>query len=279
MEDNMTPVRYELWEKVPGSGEYMPYLLHYQPQELHSNGAVLLVPGSGYRWNPSGPVQEGKNVAEFLCGKGINVFVLIYRVMPDGCYPYPILDGRRGMRYVRYHAERFGIDPHKIITLGYSAGGHLCASLVSWHEPLEGEGADEIDRVDYVPDYQALCYPVISFDTSKPYTHRGSVQHLLGEKYRDLADALCFERTAQASVPPTFIFHNFDDASVGVENSLLYACRLRELGASVEMHIYPDGGHGVGFERDHESAQMHNRDWLYRFTEWLVYRGLLQKGE
>lgn len=271
----MTPIRYDLWKTVPNGGEYAPYIEHYIPDNRKTDAAVVLVPGSGYVCNPSIPKQEGENVALYLAEKGINVFVVIYRVGSDGCYPAPILDGRRAMRWVRYNANKFGIDKNKLITLGYSAGGHLCASLVSFHGALVGEGVDEIDNESYIPDYQALCYPVISFDTENKYTHAGSVRHLLGDEYKDLIPEMCFERSAQAPIPPTFIFHNFDDKSVGVENSLLYACRLRQLGASVEMHVYPDGGHGVGYGRDTLPENEHNKDWLYRFTDWLNYKKLL----
>lgn len=265
--------RIQLWKEAPIDGDYAPYIEHYIPNDVKTDAAVVLMPGSAYFWSPDIPKNEGENVAKYLADKGINVFVVIYRVSAD-CYPHPILDGRRAMRLIRYNAEKFGIDKNKLITLGYSAGGHLCASLVSYHEALEGEGADEADNESYVPNYQALCYPVISFDTEKSYTHCGSVENLLGEKYAHLAPLMSFEKTACAPVPPTFLFHNFDDPAVGVENSLLYAKRLRELGASVEMHIYPDGGHGVGYERDREAANEHNKDWLCRFVEWLKYKGL-----
>lgn len=264
-----------MWEKAPMDGQYTPYILHFKPVNCKSDAAVVLVPGSGYVCNPANPKQEGENVANYLAAQGINVFVVIYRVGSDGCYPAPILDGRRGMRWVRYNAAKFGIDPQKLITLGYSAGGHLCASLVSFHDKLEGEGIDEIDKLSYVPNYQALCYPVISFDTDNKYTHAGSVWHLLGEAQKGLIPMMCFEKSAEAPIPPTFIFHNFDDSAVGVENSLLYACRLRQLGASVEMHIYPDGGHGVGYGMNTLPANEHNKDWLYRLVEWLKYKGLL----
>ena len=270
----MTPVRYELWKKAPANGDYEPYILHYSPAVRKTDAAVLLVPGSGYRANPSKPQQEGDRVARYLTDEGIEVFMLVYRV-GDGCYPAPILDARRAMRMVRYKAKDFGIDPHKIIPLGYSAGGHLCASLVGFLDPVEGEGADEMDKEDFVPDYQALCYPVISFDVTKSYTHKGSVSSLLGEDYVDLADAMSFETAQDKKVPPTFLFHNFDDKCVGVENTLLYACKLRELGTSVEMHVYPDGGHGVGLAIDDSRSSLHNKDWLVRFVEWLKYNDLL----
>jgi acetyl esterase/lipase len=268
------PIQYDIWKKRQGNCEYEPNILHYEPEERRSDGAVVLIPGSGYKHKPIAK-QEAINTAEALCKSGITVFVVLYRIFDGGCYPYPLLDGRRAMRWVRYNAKKFNIDPTKLIALGFSAGGHLCVSLTSHNALLEGEGVDEIDELDYKPNYQALCYPVISFDVTKPYTHQGSVAALLGEKFKDLTEAMSFENTA-VSAPPTFIFHNFDDASVGVQNSLLYACKLRELGVSVEMHVYPDGGHGVGFEIDDKPSTLHNRDWLYRFIKWLEYNGLLK---
>lgn len=271
----MMPIRYDLWEKnLPAGGSYAPYIMHYEPRERRTDAAVLLVPGSGYINNPAIPRQEGEAVAEYLCDRGIAVFILIYRVSASGCYPYVLNDGRRAVRFLRYRAKDFDIDPTRIVTLGYSAGGHLCASLVGYHEALDGEGVDDMDKVDYVPNYQALCYPVISFDTAKDYTHKGSVSSLLGEKYASLAPAMSFETSQTGKVPPTFLFHNFDDKSVGVENSFLYAMRLRELGTPVEMHIYPDGGHGVGLAMDEKPSSLHNRDWLPRFVNWLRYNGL-----
>ncbi len=271
----MEPIRYELWKSAPAEGDYAPYIMHYKPEMKKTDAAIFLIPGSAYCIDPSRPVQEGDRVARYLCERGISVFILIYRVFKKEGFPLPLLDGRRGMRLIRHRAAEFGIDPKKIVSLGYSAGGHLAASLIGYHEPMDGEGADEIDREDYRPNYQALCYPVISLDKSHHYTNKGSANALLGEKYESLTDALSFEVSQTAPVPPTFLFHNFDDACVGVENSLLYAALIRALGAEVEMHIYPHGGHGIGIPREQTPAMLHNRDWIEQLLRWLGYYSLL----
>ena len=271
----MEPIRYELWDSTPSRGEYAPYIMHYTPDNRRTDAAVLLIPGSAYCIDPSRPVQEGDRVARYLCERGISVFMLIYRVFPEAGFPCPLLDGRRAMRLVRHRAEEFGINPQKIISLGYSAGGHLAASLVGYHEAMEGEGVDEIDREDYRPNYQALCYPVISFDTTKTYTNVSSVKALLGTTYAHLTKALSFDESQAEKAPPTFIFHNFDDTCVGVENSLLYAAKLRALGTEVEMHIYPHGGHGIGLPLEERADLLHARDWLPQFLRWLAYYGLM----
>ncbi len=270
----MAPIRFTLWENAPERGDYAPYIEYYKPEVCKASGSVLLIPGSGYAVNPSRPVQEGERVARYLCERGIPVFVLIYRVFPEAGFPCPLLDGRRAMRLVRYRAKEFGIDPEKIVSLGYSAGGHLAASLIGYHAPLEGEGVDEIDNEDYRPNFQALCYPVISLDTEKPYTHMGSAKALLGEKYAAFEKVLSFEQTQTAPVPPTFLFHNFDDTCVSVDNTLQYASRLHALGAEVEMHIYPHGNHGIGLPLDDTPAMLHNRDWIAQFLRWMAYQSL-----
>ena len=264
-----------LWTVTPGTTEsVVPYLVHYMPDEAKTTAAVLIIPGSGYFHLPSNPVQEGARVAEYLCREGMHVFVLIYRVAPDA-YPDPLLDGRRAMRYIRYHAAKLGIDKGRICTLGYSAGGHLASTLTGYRAPLAGEGADEIDREAYAPDLQALCYPVISLDCSKPYTHKGSAQYLLLDRYDELYASLCMDTAAEGTLPPTFLYHNFDDASVGVENSLLYAARLKALGASVEMHIYPHGGHGIGLPNVPRHDLDHDKAWIGLYVAWLRYNAFL----
>ena len=271
----MEPIRYELWKNAPERGAYAPYIMHYKPEDKKTDASIFLIPGSGYAIDPSRPIQEGDRVARYLVDLGLNVFVLIYRVFGTEGFPCPLLDGRRGMRLVRHRAKEFGIDPERIVSIGYSAGGHLAASLVGYHEPMEGEGVDEIDGEDYRPNFQALCYPVISLDPEVSYTHIGSGKALLGEKYAHHAKTLSFEITQEEKAPTTFLFHNFDDTCVRVENTLLYACRLKALGTEVEMHVYPHSGHGIGLPLEERADLMHARDWLTQFVRWLGYYGLL----
>ncbi len=270
----MEPIRYELWESAPDKGDYAPYIMHYKPDTKKTDAAIFLIPGSAYCVNPSRPVQEGDRVARHLADWGIGVFVLIYRVFPTEGFPCPLLDGRRGMRILRHRAKEFGINANRIVSLGYSAGGHLAASLIGFQAPLEGEGVDEIDTADHRPNYQALCYPVISLDKQYSYTNKGSATALLGEKYAHLTKILSFDESQTDKAPPTFIFHNFDDTCVGIENSLLYAARLRALGTDVEMHIYPHGNHGIGISLEQTPAMLHNQDWILQFKRWLSYYGL-----
>lgn len=259
-----------LWDVIPGTANTKPYLMYYKPESKVTNGAVLIVPGSGYAVSPSKSPQEGDRVARYLCEKGITVFVLEYRVAPD-VYPLPLLDGRRAMRYIRHRSNEFGIDKNKICAMGYSAGGHLTASLTSYLETFDYEGEDDIDKESFIPNLQVLCYPVISMDLGLYYTHKGSSKYLLDGRYEEFKDDLSFENSQVENIPPTFIWHNFDDSCVNVVNSLRYAENLRRNGVSVEMHIFPDGGHGIGLPIEDRKDLNHNRKWIELLSHWLEY--------
>lgn len=266
----MNILKYNLWEKVPGTTNTKTYIIHYIPVEKKNSWSILIIPGSGYRVSPSKAPQEGDRVARYLCEKGINVFVLEYRVAPD-FFPLPLLDGRRAMRYIRYYSDAFGIDKNKIVAMGYSAGGHLTAALTSYLEKLDFEDIDDIDKECFVPDLQVLCYPVISLDQEVYYTHKSSSRYLLNDRYEELKDSLCLEHSQAENIPPTFIWHNFDDKSVNVVNSLKYAESLRQKGTSVEMHIFPHGGHGIGLPIEDRKDYNHNRIWIDLMLNWIEY--------
>lgn len=267
----MRILRYELWENVPGTVHTRPYLVRYVPDTPKTVGCILILPGSGYCNSPSRAPQEGDRVARYLCGKGIPVFVLEYRVFPD-IYPFPILDGRRAVRYIRYKSDEFGINREKIAVMGYSSGGHLAASLSCYLEKIEYENLDGVDRESFIPNLQILCYPVISLDPENAYTHAGSVKNLLAERYQELKDCLSPEKSGEKEIPPAFIWHNFDDSSVSVLNSFRYAENLLKKKVSVEMHIFPEGDHGIGFPVEDRKDYNHDRQWMELMLRWLVYQ-------
>ena len=120
-------------------------------------GAIVICPGGAYRLRVA---HEGKNYAEFLTEHGYTSFVLDYRVAPHK-FPLPLLDARRAIRFVRFYADKYGIDKNKIAIMGSSAGRHLAAMTATYYEPIEFENIDEIDKEDFIPNAQILCYPVI----------------------------------------------------------------------------------------------------------------------
>ncbi len=264
---------FPLWDKTPGFCEVVPTITYYKPDHALSNAAIVIFPGGGYTQLAE---HEGKGYAEFLANSGIAAFVVAYRKHPHH-FPLPLLDARRGVRFVRYHAEKFGIDKNKVAVMGSSAGGHLAALTSTYTAPIEFEGADAIDTEAFLPDKQILCYPVINL-YDKNYAHIGSGDHLIGVPYAESNDAVRrMELTptllANQATPEAFIWHTFEDAGVNVKNSLEYATRLRDYGIATELHVFPHGPHGMGLTNRSNAMENHVAQWSELLIGWLRYIG------
>ena len=258
-----------LWKNTPGLCLETPTLDIYLPENRLSDTAVVILPGGGYGCRAP---HEGEGYARFLNSHGIAAFVCQYRVYPHR-FPLPLLDARRAIRYVRHHSREYGIDPQKVYLMGSSAGGHLTALASTYRGPLEFEGVDKIDKENYLPDGQILCYPVISFH-DLDVTHVGSVQNLLENTDSAIRNILSPDLMADRHTPKAFIWHTFDDAGVDVRNALNYAARLRQVNVPVEMHLYPHGPHGMGLaEQD-----PHVKDWSARLLAWLKYNEITKEN-
>jgi len=251
-----------LWENTPGMCEEIPVLDVYVPENKTSDTAVVILPGGAYTHRA---VHEGKGYAEFLNEHGITAFVCQYRVLPHR-FPLPLIDARRALRYVRYHSEEYGIHKKKVYLMGSSAGGHLTALVSTYHEPIpEMEDLDEIDRESGIPNGQILCYALIALigkDISNPVGGR----NLLGEKHAEMGEELSPHLIAGEKTPKAFIWHTFDDKVVNVINAYEYAKRLRQVGVSTELHVYPDGRHGLGVAAD----VTHTRNWTDELLGWIA---------
>ncbi len=245
-----------------------PMITHYKPEEKSSDWSVVIFAGGAYEMRAD---HEGKGYAEFLCANGINAFVVDYRITP--CYfPAPLQDARRAVRLVRAKAAEFGIDPDKVAAMGSSAGGHLTATLSTYLEPLEGEEVDDLLAVSYLPNAQILCYPVIH--VTEDFGHVLSGQNLLGDQYDALCDTFSLDKQVKENTPPAFIWHTFADDCVPVLNSLEYAKALKAKGISAEMHIFPEGHHGLGLA-DMEDTPMHRHvaQWSGLLLNWIKMLG------
>ena len=229
-----------LWENVPGLCEEAPVLEYYPAKDRKSDATVVICPGGGY-YNRA--QHEGRGYAEFLNSIGMDAFVVEYRCRQHK-FPLPLLDARRAVRYVRANADKYGLRADRIAIMGSSAGGHLAAMASTYFAPIEGEGADALDETDCKPNATILCYPVINI-ADLGITHTGSVANLLGE-HLELAQRLDPSRNVNADTPTAFIWHTSNDGGVNVINSYRYAEALRRANKVCEMHIFPDGPHGLG---------------------------------
>lgn len=273
---------YLLWEKeIPGEidGENKPTITYYAAENKRGEGTVIVFPGGGY--SHLAP-HEGEGYALFLNSVGLDAFVVEYRLKPIH-FPCQLLDARRAVRFVRANAEKFGIDPTKIAVMGSSAGGHLAALVSTYRPSLAGEGMDALDAVDPFPNATVLCYSVITADPA--YSHGGSFRNLLGEENMDLAPSVSPCDLVDEHTPQAFIWHTASDDSVNVVNSYLYATALRKFKIPCEMHIFPDGPHGLGLARDEDMELPHLKKrnwtgdhnyvsrWAGLLSEWLTFIG------
>ena len=246
-----------------------PSLTIFLPNRIpDSRTGVIICPGGSYRGLASN--HEGRQVANYLNSLGITAFVLKYRLGPKYHHPIEIGDAQRAIRMVRSHAADYGISADRIGVMGFSAGGHLASTTGTHFDSGKADDPDPIERAGSRPDFLILGYPVISFTT--PYTHKGSMQNLLGDNPDPkLVQSLSNELQVTAQTPPTFLFHTTEDKTVPVENSVLFYLALRKAGVPAEMHIFEKGPHGVGLSlRDPVLGE-----WPVLLSDWLRQRGLL----
>ena len=201
---------HALWHSLPEG----PTITAYIPQKKISNCAIVILPGGAYFLRAE---HEGKGYAEFFAEHGILSFVVDYRCLNDK-FPIPLMDARRGIQFVRYHADQYGIDPQKIAIMGSSAGGHLAALTCTYEKEHLPDNTDEIDKIDFRPNAQILCYPVIKL-FGKGITHLDSGRNLLGDQYATLAEELSPDLIATEQAPQAFIWHTVRPAYLSGANS------------------------------------------------------------
>lgn len=251
----------------------VPTLSLFLPEKEKANGtAVIIFPGGGY--GHLAIDKEGSKVAEFFNSLGVTAFVLKYRlpsdqIMKDKTYA-PLADAQMAVRKVRESAHNWQLDPEKIGIIGFSAGGHLGASISN---RFDEKITSEKENISARPDFSILIYPVISMGND--ITHEGSRINLLGKTPNDeMVNSFSFEKMVRKNTPPTFLVHATDDHAVPVENSLNYYKALKENNVPVELHIYEKGGHGFGLGREGT-----NSTWPHSLEQWLLQNGYIHEEE
>lgn len=256
-----------LWEGRPTASsptdDFRPILEAYPLSGKATRGAVLICPGGGYTMRAP---HEGKPIADRYNDAGFHAFVVQYRVAPHR-HPAPLLDVSRALRLIRQHAADWHVDPDMVAVCGFSAGGHLTASL-GVHYGLNAVNTGEaLDAVSCRPSALILCYPVI---TARSAAHVGSFTNLLGEAPDpDLLALMSLENHVTADTPPAFLWHTADDPVVPIANSLCFAEALSDHGVPFELHVYPHGAHGLGLA----PGDPHVATWMDLSIEWLQAMG------
>ena len=228
-----------------GKSDYEAMLTGYIPdnimqeQKERMRPAVLILPGGGYEYTSD---REAEPIALEFIRRGVCAFVLRYSIAPAR-FPQALCEALESIAYIRENASEWDIDPDNIAVCGFSAGGHLCASVGTFWNNSILDAYINRSRTVMKPNMLILSYPVI---TSGEYAPRGSFDALLGENQRDESLSLVsLEKQVTADVPPTFIWHTYEDGCVPVQNTMLFANELIAHNVPTEVHIYRRGGHGL----------------------------------
>jgi acetyl esterase/lipase len=249
-----------------------PTLSRYRP-ENPDGSAVILAPGGGYVREYLD--REAGETAQYLAARGVTAFVLRYRLPGEGWQDrpnVPLQDAQRAMRLVRAGAARFGLDPLRVGFMGFSAGGHVSASLATRFGAKVYDAVDGADAIDARPAFCGLLYPVVTMGAG---AHIGSRDHLLGpDPSPDQIAAYSCEKHVSGDAPPAFLCLAADDPLVPpLENSLAMFAAVRAAKVPTEMHVFEEGGHGFGIAR---MAGKPGAVWPDLFMRWGAAHGFFR---
>ena len=229
--------------------------------------AMLVIPGGGYRYVSN---AESDNVAIEYMSNGYSSFVLEYSVAPLS-YPTQLLEACMAMIYIRENAQQLRIHKDRVGAVGFSAGGHICASLGII--PNEKEIVDVLgDKVELArPNAIVLAYPVVSLYDD--ICHKGSADNVTGGN-KDLISRLSLQNRVDKNSAPAFIWATMQDGCVPCENSMVLAMAYKKAGVPFEFHLFERGRHGLCFaNRETENAFYPASAWLEMSYVWLREKG------
>jgi len=241
---------------------------------------ILLCPGGGYR---SVSLREGEPVALQFNAMGYNVAVLTYSVENDAQFPQPLCELALAMAFLKKNFEKYCIDPKRIFTCGFSAGGHLALSLgVYWDKEWLAKKVG-VENELLRPTAQILGYPVVTDDPE--YSHLGSILRATGGlSAEEITDMLALEKHVSENTPPTFLWTTAMDGTVPYKNSLLLANALEKHQIPQEFHLFGWGPHGASLctpviqsiknlEKSAAASHVnaHNAVWVRLCHEWLQF--------
>jgi len=242
----------------------IPTMTVYSPKGANTGAAVIVFPGGGYQILAID--LEGTEICDWLASRGITAVLLKYRVpnhgpswdQECGCNrdtrsSMALEDAQRAISLVRHRAAEWHVDPRKIGVIGFSAGGHLVASVSTRFGHRAYSGVDEADRESCRPDFAVALYPGHMLQYRNPTQHK--------------------ELRVPRDTSPTFIVQAENDNVDAVANSLVYYDALKNAGVPVELHLYAEGGHAFGLRPTRHPIT----EWPRLAEAWLHTIGVISK--
>lgn len=230
--------------------------------------AIVVFPGGGYtHLSP----REAEPIAMKFWEAGFQAFVLRYSINEHAAFPNALVDASRAVSLVRERAGEYNVDPARVFVIGFSAGGHLAATLGTMYDkpcaafPGMKPGSNR-------PDGMILSYAPTSVET----------EHIAQSFMRTVGRDLTLEELRGYSpdhlvtkdTPPAYIWHTFADPVVPVEHSLRMADALAAAGVPFEMHIFPAGPHGLSlaneltFSQNEKLIVPEAQQWIDEAAAW-----------
>jgi acetyl esterase/lipase len=240
------------------------------PKSENRGTTVIICPGGGYE--RLSHIYNGFNFAKWFNSKGINVFVLLYRLphqqdLRDRQLG-PLTDVQRAVRIVRANADKWNLSKENIGVMGISAGGHAVTTLATHLNDVSAI-KDSLDKTTYLPNFTILLSPVV---TMGKYAHLGSRRNFLGgDTTAAMIKKYSNELQVTSATPPAFIVHAQNDSTVNVRNSVLYYSALIDKNVQASIHVFPQGGHGIGLVDNPGSTDL----WLDLLYLWLKEKGFV----
>ena len=228
--------------------------------------AILVIPGGGYRQVCSD--REGEPIAMAFMPYGYNAFVLHYSVDRKAPFPQQLIEVALAIKHIKDNAKEYDLDPEELFVVGFSAGGHLCASAgILWKLPEIYEAVDMPYGYNKPKGIMPI-YPVVSGDPA--FGHQGSIKNLwcCDEPSDEQREQVSLERYVDADSAPAFIVHSQHDQIVNVRNSFVLAQAYAEAGVDFDMHIFSHIPHGAGL--GNEITWHGHPEFVHpAFSEWV----------
>jgi acetyl esterase/lipase len=244
----------EKWNMSKGSGKVQSVVnihnpsieVHLAPPDKANGVAILVIAGGGN--NTCNIGNEGVDIADWLNSIGISAFIERYRLRPYDSTVDALADTQRSVRIIRAHAKEWNVDPKRVGTMGFSAGGEQSAWLELKFDEGNAQAADPIEHESCRPDFSVLVYA--------------------GWKQMDMNPA--------KNAPPVFLTCAGVDDAFHARQTVQFWSALFEAGVPSELHIYQHGGHGGGINSRKGNPY---GTWPTRFIEWAKDLKILEEKQ